>query len=235
MTLLGSATNNFLTGFPDLMSIWNNLLTILPPGVRTSIGAIGNPIGTWEATAYVSLAGALFLVFFGVIRPLVAPGADRNYRRLLLPLAGLLFLSLTPVYGELRTLVPLPLFTGERVITRLMGLVLALVLFMAAGQFQEWLNAGREKKVLLAASLSLLAFGAADLYQNYFTWGVARVAKYSGYVYFTPDQWAIANNFSDYPYLGYVLWGAVGTLAAFVFLVVMALREKRAKRGVVTG
>ena len=230
VTLVGNASNNFLSGFPDFQSIWNALVTIQPPGVRSSLAAIGNPIGLWEATTYVGLIGAGFLVYFGIIRPLVTPGAENKYRRLLLPVAGLLFLSLTPIYNELRNILPLPIFIGERVITRLIGLVFALALFMAANQFQDWLNAGRAAKIPVVASLVLLAFDAVDLYQNYYTWSVVRVAKVSGYVLFSPDQWTIANNQANYLYLQYVMWGAAGSIAVFIFLVVMAARERRARR-----
>jgi hypothetical protein len=54
-------------------------------------------------------------------------------------------------------------------------------------------------------------------------------------VFFSPDQWTIANNFTDKLYLGYVILGAAGTLAVAIFLVVMAFRERRAKRVPVTG
>ncbi len=133
VTLVKDVSNNYLTGFPDIVSVWNALAVLQGPNAALRpIAAVGNPIGGWESTLYTGLVGALFIVYFGLIRPLARPDAAHSYRRLLLPLGGLLFMSLTPVYNALRQWVPLPLFTGERVTTRLIVLVLALALFLAA-------------------------------------------------------------------------------------------------------
>jgi hypothetical protein len=149
---------------------------------------------------------------------------------MLLPVFGLLFLSLSPIYSQLRDWLPLSIFIGERVITRLISLVFVLVLFLAANEFQKWLNLERSSKFSLVVSLVLLAFGVVDLVQNYEIWTVARAVKAFGYSLFMPNKWYISNNLSDFPYLNYVLWGAAGSIATFLFLVVMVWREKHPKK-----
>jgi hypothetical protein len=232
VTLLGvdAATNNFLGGYPDFQSVWNVLVTIQQPGIRSSLGGLGNPLGLWEVTMYVGLIGAAFLVYFGFVHPLLNHGVDHKYQRMLLPVFGLLFLSLSPIYSQLRDWLPLAIFTGERVITRLISLVFVLVLFLAANEFQKWLNLERSSKFPVVVSLVLLAFGVVDLVQNYEIWTVARAVKAFGYSLFMPNKWYISNNLSDFPYLNYVLWGAAGSIATFLFLVVMVWREKHPKK-----
>jgi hypothetical protein len=232
VTLLGPGgpTNNFLAGYPDFQSIWNVLVNIQQPGIRSSLGGLGNPLGLQEVTMYVGLIGAAFLVYFGFVHPLLNHAVEYKYQSMLLPVLGLLFLTLSPIYNQLRDWLPLAIFTGERVITRLISLVFVLVLFLAANEFQKWLNIGRTSKFPLVVSLVLLAFGVVDLVQNYRIWSVVRVVKLFDYELFTPNKWYISNNLSDFPYLNYVLWGAAGSIATFLFLVVMVWREKHPKK-----
>lgn len=232
LTLLapGGVINAFLGGYTDLQSVWNALVNIQQPGIRSSLADLGYQFGLWEVTIYVGLIGAAFLAYFGFVKPLLNHAIEHKYQRLLLPVLGLLFLSLSPIYSQLRDWLPLSIITGERVITRLISLVFVLALFLAANEFQKWLNLERTSRFPLVVSLVLLAFGVADLVQNYRLWSVARVVNVFEYSFFTPDQWYISNNLSDFPYLNYVLWGAVGSVATFLFLVVMAWREKHPRK-----
>ena len=179
---------------------------------------------------YVGLIGAAFLVYFGFVHPLLNHAVEYKYQSMLLPVLGLLFLTLNPIYNQIRDWLPLAIFTGERVITRLISLVFVLVLFLAANEFQKLLNIWRTSKFPLVVSLVLLAFGVVDLVQNYRIWSVVRVVKLFYYELFTPNKWYISNNLSDFPYLNYVIWGAAGSIATFLFLAVMVWREKHPKK-----
>jgi hypothetical protein len=228
VTLTGTDTSiNFLAGFPDLLSIWNSLATIQQPGVRLAPEGLGNPIGGWEVTTYVGLIGAVFLVYFGLVRPLMNSASQPKLSRLVLVALGLLLLCFNTVFYNLRDWFPLAIFTGERVITRLFSLVFVLILFVAASHFQEWLSKARLSLLPVAVSGVLLIVAALDLYENFVQWSLSRAVEKFSYELFMPGMWTIANNPNDQPYLTYVAVGAAVTVASLIFLLFMAWREKR--------
>ena len=57
-------------------------------------------IGYWEFSLYTGLAGAIFLLFFGVWRWLRRKGPEAAFHELLLPVTGLVVLSIGWVYAR---------------------------------------------------------------------------------------------------------------------------------------
>jgi hypothetical protein len=92
--LLGNFDNSFVAGFPLVQSIWQYMTQLQTPSDKTTSLGLTHAIGTWEFTFFVGMLGALFILYFGVIRPLLNRDDSDNFRLLLLPCLGLTILSL---------------------------------------------------------------------------------------------------------------------------------------------
>jgi hypothetical protein len=146
--------------------------------------------------------------------------------KLLLPVLGMVFLSLDRVYYYLFTYIKLPLISGERVVTRIISISLVFLIFMAALEFQKWLEIPRSSRVPLLMTVAVMVFGAVELTQNYFQWPVALIAKILSDP-FVPGLWWINNQVSDSRYIFYLVIGLGLSAASLVFLLVMVRREKK--------
>ena len=230
---LGQITPNFTAGFPDPLSILSSLIVIQPPGIQDYIAGMGNKIGLWEATAYVGLVGAFFLIYFGFVSYLKNIKTVQASHKLLLPVLGMFFLSLDRVYYYLFTTIKLPIVDGERVVTRIISVSVVFLIFMAALEFQNWLNTPRSSRLPLVITIAFMVIGAVELAQNYFQWPVERVALFFSDAPFLPGLWWINNNVNDSRYILYLVIGLVVSVASLVFLLVM-VRHEKSRRALLT-
>jgi hypothetical protein len=183
------------------------------------------PLGSWEISLYIGLAGAVFLLYFGVWRWLTAQDVHSVYQNLALPVLGLVVLSIGRIYAILR-LMPIPLLDGERVTTRIISLPFVFILIFAVIHFQDWLDRPHRKSTLVHVILgTLLIINLNDLWQNYRIWRVAEVARIINEVDFDPRVWTVANH-PDPPYLGLILAGAVLSLVSLGVLLFFTWRSR---------
>ncbi len=226
VSLLGQLENAFVTGYPDILSIINSMIRIDLPQKGPIQGLTAN-IGTWETTLYVSLFGAVFILYFGMYKTLQDSDREQNFHLLLFPILGILLLSLENIYYPIQKLVPIPIFTGERVPTRIISLALVFTLILAGIQFQKWLNAGRMNRIKLGLVLLAGLAGVHDLAQNFSRWTVLNTAQAFQPKFYEPLQWTVANDFGDNQYIRLIIVGLAITLASLGFILWMVWKEKR--------
>jgi hypothetical protein len=225
--LLGSFDNSFVGGFPLFQSIWQYLTQLQTPFDYTITLGLTKAVGTWEYTYFVGMLGALFILFFGVLRPLVSREGSDTFRLLLLPCLGMTILSLDKVFSTLRQAFPLPLFTGERWASRIFSLAFVFILISAAVHFQRWLDSQHLSLVGIGAMLGLVFLGAYDLQRNLFLWSVLNIAKYYDEENFIPGSYYPANQLGDTKYLTLLWVGLFISLISAVGLLFLAWRERR--------
>ena len=219
--------NQFMGGYPDLQSILENMIVIRQGGVEIPINNLTLPLGTWEMTAYIGIIGAFFVLFFGLIYPIFKPNPENPYRVLLFPTIGLLMLSFDRVFHLLFTRIPLPIFTGERVVTRILGLVLVFGLIQAGSEFQHWLNHHQVNKLSVLSILALAVVAGHDLARNFREWMLLVASHYfPGEVKIEP-KWLVENNYTDQPYLNLILIGSAVMLVSYSVLIALVVWERK--------
>jgi hypothetical protein len=214
-------------GYPTLLSIWTSLSVPDQPLVSLPV-IVQNyylTLNSWELTVYVGLSGAFFLLGFGVFY-LLKDQQRPSLARMLLPCTGMLLLSMGLIFSYLRTYLPLPIFTGERVAARIIILPFLTVLVLASIQCQRWLD-GRPGLVLRWLCVAGLALEVNDLAINFQVWRTSNSARLFSPKNFDPTRWYIANNYQDTPYLNALAVGLLLSLLSLVALIILSRWEKR--------
>ncbi len=224
---LGEFDNKFIGGYPLFSSLWNALVKIEIPNDITINAGLTKPIGLWEYTLYVGLLAGLFLVVFGIIRPLSSSSANSAYRALLIPSLILMIMSLGKIYQYIRLALPIPLFTGERIASRFIGLSFVFILVLAVVELQHWLNTrqlpGTTRLFLMLSTI----FPVHDMWMNYRLWRVADAAQKFEAKAFNPSKWFAANRYNDMEYIQ-ILWLGLGiSLVSLALLLYFVYREKK--------
>ncbi len=230
ISLLASFNTTFLGGYSNVWSIWTNLVAIVQPGTSILIENTQKKIGLWEMTLFIGVVGAVFMLYFGMVRPFLRKntGAAQNHKPVIASILGIVLLSMHHIYRFLQMLLPLPLFLSERVASRMISVAFVFILILAAIEFQIWLNSRTERGFSLGLILIIIAIGLNDLYQNYLTWKVTQSSIAFPAGDFRPDNWFVANNFSDTPYINLLILGLVISTMTLVFLAAMLWRDKHA-------
>src|SRR4030067_130206 len=138
-SLVGKFSYEFWSGYPTLVDLWQSLVTIYPPGAKTPLLLMPARLGYWEVNLYVGLAGAVFLLYFGVWRWLRARADHSGYLNLALPVLGLVGMSRGQIFSIIR-LAQVPLLEGESVTTRIISLPFVFIIIFAVIHFQGWLD-----------------------------------------------------------------------------------------------
>ncbi len=224
--LLGKFDNAPIGGYPSPGSIWQAMVAIPEPYVLTTSGGLNQPIGPFEYNLYLGLAGAIFVLFFGVYRWLRRRPEKGDYRALALPLAGLALLTLGNAYQLVRDL-HVPLFNGERVTSRMISLVFVFVLCFAVIEFQYWLDQVRARQVAYPGAAFTALFVAHDLIQNLRYLRIKNMDELFKTRAFIPANWFVQNDYSDWRYLAVIGVGLTVSLLTLAGLVVMARRGER--------
>ena len=224
--LVGQFDSYFIAGYPLGYSIWQYLTQPQIPNELTVAAGQTTPIGTWEFTIYTGLLPAVFILYFGVVRTLTDRGAPDTYRVLLLPCLGLTLLSLHRVFLALRSILPIPLFTSERVAARIFSLAFVFILTLATVQFQRWLEKNRPSLAGVLGILALVAVAGYDLLRNLFYWSIPYVAQYFPLENWLPELYYPANQFDDSTYLALLTIGLLISIASAAGLLYLAWRDK---------
>lgn len=231
--LVGQFKENYqyIGGYPSLYQIWKSMVEIFLPGAKITFNYIRSGIGLWEYDLFVGLIAAIFLLYFGIYRWLASskqPGAVR-YFELGLPLVGMLLLSLDKIYLAVRSL-PIPLLTGERVITRLISIPFVFLVILAVIVFQRWLDErhfGLYPRLALGAGMLLIFH---DLWENIRAWQVSNATlTFTKHMDFLSRDWYVANH-ADPDYIRTIVIGAAISVISMVILLVLARREKRQEK-----
>jgi len=231
MLLYGTYSASFDNGYPSVWALVDYLVRIADPledgYFHTGLGV---PIGAWELTWFVGLAGALALLYYGLFRGLATRGAP--YRGLSGPLGVMTLLTMGGVFGLLRSL-PIPIIQGERVSSRMISVVLAFLIVLAAERLQRRLD--QTDQPLAAAGAVLLGLGwvAADLWQNLNAWRLGVAEKVFWWLYYDSEKWYPANDWGDTVYIGLVFGGLAVSLITLGVLVWLA--HKRTGKSASTG
>ena len=216
---------SFLAGYPDIQSVLFNMIMIRQPGFMESIINLTVPVGLWETSIYLGILGTAFLIYFGLIYPINHIRSENRYGILLFPTLGLFLLSFDQVYRFVFVSIPLPVFTGERVVTRFVSLVIVFVLVLAAIEFQNWLDVHKTSKFSIFAMIALAILGINDLLQNFREWIIQVTSQKYPNDIVSNQQWLVANNYNDQIYIYLIEVGCVITVVSFIFLFLMVMKE----------
>ncbi|MEN6409198.1 MAG: hypothetical protein ABFD44_05725, partial [Anaerolineaceae bacterium] len=229
LSLLDKYHNKFIAGYLNLESILHAMTNVDYPVFKKLVG-IRSTLGTWETSLFVGATGLIFLVLFGLFIPWVSKPSQNKYITLYLPILGMIVLSMNQVYKALRTILAIPPLTGERVATRFISVAFVFLLFLAANEFQHWLDRKKPTILVTGAVMALILLESYELFTNARQWRVLAASWYFPYTPFHEYIWTLANQYTEASYLNLVIIGAIGTLLTAVFLSVMAWRERYAEQ-----
>jgi hypothetical protein len=238
---LSQITQDYLGGFATVTELVFNLFMMRDPDRAVQLPSKILPLNWWEQDFFVGFIGFIVLVIFGIALPILrrnevlskSPERIRPHVQILL--ASLVFaaLSVGQVYAWIMRFIPVPPFTGERVTSRLFILPLVFVLALAAIYLQRELERRRVSTGLQVMALGFVFLLYHDLNQHLQAW---RVRYLDGLVYLFPkvpfDAAAhTIRNHADPVYTNLLIGGLIAAVAAFFFLLFMALRERRSMPG----
>ena len=169
--VLGSFDTDFYGGYPSLFDLWRAMVALVPPEAALDGRSLLSLLGWWELDLYIGLVGAVFLVYFGIFHWLREIKGKPFYPALLLPVVVMTMLSIGRVYRLVR-LIPVPLFSAERVSSRMIILPLIFLLVLGSVYLQQWLNKTSRIAPLRLTWLALLLIMAHDLWQHLKLWQV---------------------------------------------------------------
>ncbi len=222
---LGAFDTEYLGGYPTLGALLDGLLRLVDPYQSFGTRSFLTPLGSWEFDLFVGLAGALFLLVFGVGRWAQRLREPDGFAPLFLPALAMLLLSVGQFYRVVMR-IPIPLLNGERVSSRLAFLPFLILALMAAVQMQRWLDQRRPRA---EAGWAIAALGLAllhDLWQHTRAWRVPIAADAYGPMDVNLAIKVVANH-SDPAYTNLLLAGLAVTLVTALGLGVLAWREGR--------
>jgi hypothetical protein len=220
----GSFHFRFRSGYHTLYDFWSALVMIRRPDFVEPEIVKYTTLGYWEFDYFVSLIGAFFIIYFGVIDwSLKGEGKFRKYFPLIVPALALFILSQGQIYKH--TLFDIPLFSSERVISRMISVPLTFFMIMAAAQFQQFLelNTSRAVRWLAAGGLLMLI---NELRTHTLLWKVKVLGKF----FEAQDMQFTGNSIINHPdpeYFGILIIGLALTLITSILLGVLVLRERR--------
>lgn len=223
---LGVFDNKYVGGYPFLHTIWFALVRVYSPNDFTNNLFLTNQIGTWEYALYIGIPAVVVLAVFGGVIMFRNRQRTGSYAGLLLPVIGLTLLSLNDIYQALRDVLPLPVFTGERVSARIISLAFVLLLVLAVIEIQQWLNLQKASPVFVLTSAGVVLMIANDLWQNFHLWRIPAAALKFNLAPEDLARWTVTNH-PDPAYTNLLLIGSAITVLAFLALVILARREAR--------
>lgn len=220
----------FLSGFVSVAQLFEATLVIrrpVPGEVFTE--APLSTLGWWEIDHYLGFLGLAFILVFGIVYWWQHRGEQERMLPLVIPIFGLLFLSIGRI-GKPLNMLGLPLISSQRVATRLAMVPLVFLMCIAARHLQTHLqDLGRGSRGRVVY-LGLLALGFHDLWQHIKLWRVRHM-----YDLFPQREVDLSLDFvanhPDPPYeLALVVgWGvALVTLGLLIALVVRQRRRRAA-------
>lgn len=228
ISLLGSFNTAFLGGYSYVWNIWTEMVAIDQPAANILVENSVKKIGLWEMTLFIGVVGAVFIIYFGIVQPLLHrnEASSRNYVHILLPVFGIILFSLYQFAKYLHLLVPLPIISSERVSSRMIIIAFVLILVLAAIEYQAWLNSKIDRRFTFLGSILILGIGLSDLLQNFMTWRLSKSSIAFPPMTFEPDNWFVANNYGDTAYLSLIILGTIVSTLTLIIMVILNWRIK---------
>lgn len=212
---LSSFDTGFLSGYTTVTEFLVGLTWIRAPSSGLIFGNSPlNPLGWWEKDFFIGILGTAFLAYFGW-RTL---GRDRLPGGLAIPLSVTITMALSigKLYKAFHVL-RIPIFSSQRVATRLISVPLSLIMLLATIAFQRMINRNSHYPGGLIALLTGVVLFGYDLWQHMKAWRVANLVGVfpSKALDMAVDQVA---NHPDPPYLATLLAGGTISLISLLFL-----------------
>jgi hypothetical protein len=179
------------------------------------------PLGYWEFDYFVGIAGAIFLLLFGLLFWIRDQQHNKRFVKLFLPFFVTFLLSIGFLYGD--SLYHLPIFGSERVISRMVSIPTTLLILIAAIYFDEWLRMSSTAKWIAVAGFILLL---NDLTIHARLWNVHQVAEQFTKVQIQFGQ-SLLGNHPDPLYINLLLLASASTIIVAVTLLFLAYRSSK--------
>ncbi|MHB8335800.1 MAG: hypothetical protein ACYDEE_00085 [Ignavibacteriaceae bacterium] len=149
---------SFIAGFNTPVNFIAALIAIKPITTFRVVNSF--TIGWWEFDIYISIIGLIYLITFGIYKPI------RNYKdfnqpfkNLVIPLFIIFILSIDNIYGFVSSFL-FPILQFERVSTRFIIIPLVFLFILSSIQMQNELKASKNKRILvLFLYISLIVLG----------------------------------------------------------------------------
>lgn len=222
---LWNTSLHFTTGYPGLGGLLDGLTEIRKiEWIDTSRRF--RDLGWWEFDCYIGLAAFLLLGFFGVVRA-CSGNAEGGRRALDFASLAMALLCFGDILGALGML-PVPLFSSQRVASRLIIVPLTTCMVLAALRMEQELRA-RPKDLPLRLLLAFfLAATMYDLFEHTSTWKVTRMDEYyAGYSLYPQGAHLVSPDWSQ-PGMRLYAWSvAVGGVLSGVCLGWTVLRFRK--------
>jgi len=216
--------SEYLGGYVTLQMLVESLLEMQIPNDITLGSGMLTGVGMWEFTIYTGWAGLIFLLIFGVYHWIQSNLDRKDWLKLMLPLTGLVLLSMHDIFKFVR-LLPVPLLQGERIASRIISLAFMFLLLMASIEFQRWLDRSKVKGIAVVSSCFLIILIAHDLWQNFELWSIPHASTMYPFIEFNSATWMPMNDYNDIHYLGVLAVGLVISLLIPGILLLMVRRE----------
>ena len=218
--------SEFLGGYPTVLDVLKAMVVIVQPSQAFDHRTLLTTLGWWEFDLYIGLFGAAIFLFFGVYKGIQSIANKENILRpFYLPIVILFVLSIGRVYRLVR-LVPVPLFAGERVSSRMIIVPFVIILLLAAIELQKWIDRQTMTPLRKIGGLGFILLIVHDLWQYLKFWQVTNSVQFFPV---TPVDLSIkvVANHPDPQYFTALGVGAGISLLALIFLISMAVRERK--------
>jgi len=175
----------FLTGYPSLRILLESFTTIkgYTPGAPSNIPLTGSQLGWWEFDHYT---GWVLLVFV-VLTALATLVFWRKQIPFALPIAVASLGTAVLAYGDVYSwLYRMPLFSTERVATRLITLSFLGLLFLALAGLER-LQTRRGRLFARLLCVGVLAFAVHDLWAAAQPWLLFKLEASTPFSYYFPE------------------------------------------------
>jgi len=208
MIIAGNIHQDFIGGFAGAWEMLLGFVEIREPA-NIMVQGFAKQFYVWEYDFYIGAVGAIFLVVFGFYQWLTKSIFSKRF---LIPISGLILLSLGGIY-QIMHFLPLPILDGERMSTRILSLPLVFLILFAGVMFQKWFDKSEHlpyQYVLLLFGLGILG---SDLWTHYTMWQLTSVLSiYDNHV-FRPGIW-VQDEYVDSLYTGWLRRGFILTFAS---------------------
>lgn len=185
------------------------------------------PLGYWEFNYFLGIVGFLFLATFGLFFWVRDQYFQKRFTTLFLPLFITFLLSTGFIYGK--TLYSLPIFSSERVISRMISIPITGLMFIAAYYFDEWLKRENTTHIYYWLSGAGLILLINDLLINMHIWNIQTVSEQFEKI---PLQFSkgLLGNHADSVYTNILMVGFLLTIITATTLTILFSRVRQEKQ-----
>jgi len=210
----------FMVGFPTSTTLIEGFVGNYLP--ESSYFPVQNKVNVlvWEFNYYLGIIGIIFVIFFSI--NYFQKHWNEDIHRILFPVFSLLFLSIGNIYKPLFDS-GLPFFSGERVSSRFLIMVILPLFIISVMRYQEILNKANSKYIKFGLVVGTFLL-ANDLIQHTNYWNVGEVINV-----FPPGLKAVQYSIvagKNVIYESLLIIGLIITLLSTIFLTMLFVHKK---------